>query len=411
MNHLMNAGQSWSGRERTSAFLNFRDGSFATISAASGLDLPDDGRALAVIDWDRDGDLDLWFKNRTGPTLRFFRNDDRSGHRWIAFRLEGDGRSVNRDAVGARIELWVDGKKRVKELACGSGYLAQSSAWLHFGLGESETIDKAVVRWPGGERQEFTNLATGKFYRIAKSSDATVAALEASMPPATLADAAIASPKSESNARIVLRVPLALPPSILQGLFPGREPGQAGFVNLWAQWCKPCVGELEEFSRRFADLREAGLDFLALGLDKPEDRDKAKEFLAQRFTARPGEKAIRSEFAEPKTLEFFEAILRHVRFLEEDLPLPASFLFDKNGNMQIVYVGPVSAEQLIADAKSYGIRPEAVSQRSPFPGRWYFGMPRDLASLAKDLRARGFEEEARFYEMRDKFERQRFDKK
>ena len=61
---MIDSGKAFSGNERNCVFLNTRDGRFADISAGSGLDFPDDGRAIAVTDWDQDGDLDLWISNR-----------------------------------------------------------------------------------------------------------------------------------------------------------------------------------------------------------------------------------------------------------------------------------------------------------------------------------------------------------
>ena len=87
LSSMIDSGRSFSGRERNCVFLNTRDGRFANLSAGSGLDFPDDGRALAVCDWDQDGDLDLWLSARTGPMLRFVRNDSGDGHNFVAVRL------------------------------------------------------------------------------------------------------------------------------------------------------------------------------------------------------------------------------------------------------------------------------------------------------------------------------------
>ncbi|MCP4888112.1 MAG: hypothetical protein GY904_16060, partial [Planctomycetaceae bacterium] len=62
-------GRSFSGNERNCVFLNTGEaaaakGRFANVSAVSGLDFPDDARAVALVDWDHDGDEDLWISNR-----------------------------------------------------------------------------------------------------------------------------------------------------------------------------------------------------------------------------------------------------------------------------------------------------------------------------------------------------------
>ena len=67
-------GLSWSGRERNRFLLNDGAGGFADVSSVMGLDQEADGRALAVVDWDHDGDLDLWYRDRTAPRLRLMLN-------------------------------------------------------------------------------------------------------------------------------------------------------------------------------------------------------------------------------------------------------------------------------------------------------------------------------------------------
>ena len=74
---LVRSGSSWSGRERNCIFLNCSQVDrettfprFANISAVSGLDFATMDVASPLVDWDHDGDLDLWFRNRTAPRLQ-----------------------------------------------------------------------------------------------------------------------------------------------------------------------------------------------------------------------------------------------------------------------------------------------------------------------------------------------------
>ena len=75
LSEMIRRGMSFSGRERNRCFLNLRQGEFADVSAASGLDLVDDARGTALVDWDQDGDLDIWLSNRTSPSVRLMRNN------------------------------------------------------------------------------------------------------------------------------------------------------------------------------------------------------------------------------------------------------------------------------------------------------------------------------------------------
>ncbi len=89
---MMSGGRSFSGNERNCCFLNMgavpaAEDRFANISAVSGLDYPDDGRAVALVDWDHDGHLDMWISNRNAPRLRLMRNEVPRGNHFLALRL------------------------------------------------------------------------------------------------------------------------------------------------------------------------------------------------------------------------------------------------------------------------------------------------------------------------------------
>ena len=137
----------------------------------SGLDFHDDGRAIGRVDWDLDGDVDLWIANRSGPQLRFLRNEMQTDHHYVALRLAG--RTCNRDAIGARVELTIQSESPmilIHTLRAGDGYLSQSSKWVHFGIGDSTSVQRLVVRWPGGVREEFTGVAADRRFRIVQGT-------------------------------------------------------------------------------------------------------------------------------------------------------------------------------------------------------------------------------------------------
>ena len=73
VNRLMRRGLSWSGNERNCAYWNVGDGSYVDVSYVLGIDDPFDARCVVPCDWDGDGALDLWVKNRTAPQVQLFR--------------------------------------------------------------------------------------------------------------------------------------------------------------------------------------------------------------------------------------------------------------------------------------------------------------------------------------------------
>jgi tetratricopeptide (TPR) repeat protein/peroxiredoxin len=373
---MMSEGRSFSGRERNVCFLNTgasaeASGRFANVSAVSGLDFEDDGRAVALVDWDHDGDQDLWISNRNAPRLRLMRNNLPRGSHFLQLRLQGNGTTSNRDGIGARVEVVAESERSVKTLRAGEGFLAQSSKWLHFGLGSTEEIEKVTVRWPDGAVEEFAGVAVDHRYRIVQGSGkATMATgLERNV---TL-DAARQKVAPATQATRIPMVEWVRVPTLEYESIGGEArrlttgDGKWRLVNLWSRSCAPCLTELSEFSKRHNEMRAAGIDILALSVDglgsDDSERIKAADYASNRrfwfSTGLATESLLRD-------LQF----LNDIRFaLHRRLPLPCSFLIDPQGRLAVMYKGPVSVDQVVADATlSEGSRLERWRRAGPLGG-------------------------------------------
>ena len=147
--------------ERNLAFRNEGGLKFAEVGNEWGLAQEGVSLGAATGDLDGDGDLDLVYANyEGGPTV--LRNDATGNRVVIALR----GTSSNRFGVGAtvRIESALGAQRRTLVLA--RGYLSTSEPMLHFGLGEDPVIKRLSVEWPGGQRQEFSDLPVNRKWVI-----------------------------------------------------------------------------------------------------------------------------------------------------------------------------------------------------------------------------------------------------
>jgi tetratricopeptide (TPR) repeat protein len=120
------------------------------------------GRGLAAGDLDNDGRVDVLLVAQDQP-LAYFHNRTQEG-RSVSFRLMGS--SSNRDAVGARVTITCDGRRRTAWRTGGGGYLSASEASLHFGVGDRTRIEEVEVRWPSGRVDRHQVLPIGCRYEL-----------------------------------------------------------------------------------------------------------------------------------------------------------------------------------------------------------------------------------------------------
>jgi hypothetical protein len=109
------------------------------------------GRGAAYADVDNDGDLDV-LVTATGQAPRLLRNDRQLAHHWLRFKLTGT--KSNRDAIGARIEVELEGRTLRRQVMPSRSYLSQVELPVTFGLGRDGKVHRATVHWPSGTKQD-----------------------------------------------------------------------------------------------------------------------------------------------------------------------------------------------------------------------------------------------------------------
>jgi len=113
-----------------------------------GTDLVLNSRGVAVADFWNRGVMDIAVAASTGRHALLKNTGDYKRH-WLQIELVGT--ITNRDAVGARVMIEVDGSQQWREMVLGDGYGSQSSLRLHFGLNQHDIVDRIEVHWPVSE--------------------------------------------------------------------------------------------------------------------------------------------------------------------------------------------------------------------------------------------------------------------
>ena len=123
-------------------------------------------RGTAFGDIDNDGDVDIVVSNlKDLPTV--LRNDSDNASQWLGVKLIGT--HCNRDAIGTRVTVVSGGLTQMREVKSGSGYLSQNDLRLHFGLGNSMSVDTLTVRWLCGRVQTLQNVETNQVLVISEN--------------------------------------------------------------------------------------------------------------------------------------------------------------------------------------------------------------------------------------------------
>jgi hypothetical protein len=141
---------------------NNRDGTFTVVSRQAGISIYMDSDCVNFVDYDNDGDLDIFFLAHLA--VLFYRNEGTDNH-WLKLKLVGI--QSNRDAIGARVKVMAGGLSMLREIAASSHQVLHPDHLpIHFGLGQNPKADVIDIRWPSGITQTFSGIAADQHLTI-----------------------------------------------------------------------------------------------------------------------------------------------------------------------------------------------------------------------------------------------------
>jgi hypothetical protein len=174
---IIQKGHNLSCYERKRVFLNvpgaIRGRDFLDISFLTAADNDSDGRSVVAGDFRNNGQLDLVVRQVGGGPVLLYENHFPKRH-YLEVSLRGT--QSNRQGIGARVIAEVNGRQLVREQYPLNSYRSQMSNIVHFGLADANKLDRLLIRWPSGARQELTNLAVDRHIVVeeGKEGDAAV---------------------------------------------------------------------------------------------------------------------------------------------------------------------------------------------------------------------------------------------
>jgi tetratricopeptide (TPR) repeat protein/peroxiredoxin len=266
----------------------------------------------------------------------------------IAFRLKGQ--TSNRDAIGTSITIEVGSLRQTKYLQAGSGFIAQHTKEIFFGVGKPEGTIRATVRWPSGLSQEFASIPVNHRIAIEEGSAEFAAKPFAAAPQAyTQAGPPLKLEPLPSQIDTWLIEPLEAPALSLPDLAGNMRElrslrGGCVLLNFWSTKAPLCADQLRLFHKNQPALAKSRLEILAVNVDDAGDAGTVRSF-ATGFS-------FSVLFATEEVAGVYNIIYRYLFDRRRDLAIPTSFLLDVEGRIVKVYQGPIDPQHLLDDVQA-----------------------------------------------------------
>jgi hypothetical protein len=130
-----------------------------------GFDGMGHGRGLVLDDINGDGCLDA-VKRQLNDAPSMVLTALCGDASWIGVTLE-QPTTMNRDAIGAVVDAWIDGTRHRRWMTSGSTSLfAGQDPKAHFGLGDKGTVDHIDITWPDGQTHTVHDLEPNRWHHL-----------------------------------------------------------------------------------------------------------------------------------------------------------------------------------------------------------------------------------------------------
>jgi hypothetical protein len=152
------------------AFKNAGNCAFTDVSGDWGLTDISFSNGAAYADLDNDGDLDM-VVNNINDAASLYENtmmDTKPADKhYLTVELAGD--ALNRNGMGAWVELYYAGGHQAYEQTPYRGYLSTVQMNPYFGMGKVSVIDSLIVKWPDGSKQKMLKVKADQVVKINKA--------------------------------------------------------------------------------------------------------------------------------------------------------------------------------------------------------------------------------------------------
>ena len=157
----------WVG-ENSYIFRNNGDMTFSEVQGGtSGFDHVSQGRSLMLLDYDRDGDMDVLLTGWDEPVALYRNEVSGANTNWIQIRLDTSGATgLAPDGYGSRVIATAAGVTQYEWINGGATYLGRSQPVAHFGLAGATTVD-LTVEWADGSSTTLVDVAVNQILTMA----------------------------------------------------------------------------------------------------------------------------------------------------------------------------------------------------------------------------------------------------